>query len=163
MNVLVPTKQLVINAAFLQEIKDSNQDLWLVLSAIRGTCQLQDEPIAVLRLLIEQLDQLRDLLAFQFTLEESYGWIEVERPASGLPPEQSAPSIAPSELPNQHCALYLDVSDLVEQAEELQYRGVNLMALKTLLESTIRFDAKLREHEALEQELIVAGLPTGTT
>ena len=55
---------------------------------------------------------------------------------------------------SQHGILYLRLTDLAEQAEELQYRGVEQTQLKRLIEQTCDFDAQLREHERLESELI---------
>jgi hypothetical protein len=50
--------------------------------------------------------------------------------------------------------LYMQLSDLAEQAEELQYRGVESSQLRILVERTREFDAELREHERTENELI---------
>ena len=48
----------------------------------------------------------------------------------------------------------MQLSDLAEQAEELQYRGVEVDQLGRLLERTREFDAELRSHERAELELI---------
>ena len=143
-----PTKTLTVNPAFLQEIKDSNPDLWDTVHQVRQTCQCEEEPARTARSLARLLDGLRDHLALQFSLEESYGYMEVPQ----------SPSSVNSELANrahsQHCALYLRLSELAEQAEELQYRGVELTQLRKLVQSTQAFDAALREHEQTEHELI---------
>ena len=59
-----------------------------------------------------------------------------------------------SRTQTQHGMLYMQLSDLAEQAEELQYRGVEPTHLRTLVEQTIAFDEALREHERSENELI---------
>jgi hypothetical protein len=142
-------KTLVVNPAFLQEIKDSNPDLWDTVHQLRQVCECDDDEYArVSRQLTRLLDGLRDQLALQFSLEESYGYVAV--------PDQ--PSQALGELAfraqSQHGMLYLRLSDLAEQSEELQYRGVEPSQLRVLIERTREFDADLREHERTENELI---------
>lgn len=142
------TKSLVVNPAFLQEIKDSNPDLWHTIHQLRRVCDSNDEPAKLSRQLTRLLDSLRDQLALQFSLEESYGYMAV--------PQNPSPTLG--ELANraqsQHGILYIRLSELAEQAEELQYRGVEQSQLVALVEQTCDFDAQLREHERLENELI---------
>ena len=142
------TKTLAVNPAFLQEIKDCNPDLWETIESVRQTCHCDDDPAVVSRRLTKQLDQLRDQLALQFSLEESYGYVEVPEPSSRVLGELA------SRTQMQHGMLYMQLSDLAEQAEELQYRGVESAHLRTLIEQTIAFDEALREHERTENELI---------
>lgn len=148
MAVATLTKTLVVNPAFLQEIKDSNPDLWDLVSQLEGIGQVLDEPAPILRRLTRLLDDLRDQLALQFSLEESYGYIEVSSPASRVTGELAI--LAHS----QHTMLYLQLSDLAEQAEELQYRGVELQQLRELVDRSYQFHNDLREHEQTEDELI---------
>jgi hypothetical protein len=81
-----PTNTLVVNPAFLQEIKDSNPDLWDTVHQLRQVCESDDdEPSKVSRQLTRLLDGLRDQLALQFSLEESYGYVAVpDRPSEAL-------------------------------------------------------------------------------
>ena len=154
MNTTTSTKTLVVNAAFLQEIKDSNPDLWYAVHRLRGLCESQQEPAHLARQLVRQLDELRDLVALQFALEESYGFVEITA-VSGDRDRTLAPlADGCSRVQSQHCALYLQLSDLAERAEELQYCGVAAAQLRELIEQTRRFDADLREHENFETELI---------
>jgi len=148
MAVATPTKTLVVNPAFLQEIKDSNPDLWNLIRQLEGIIQILDEPAAILRRLTRLLDDLRDQLALQFSLEESYGYIEVSSPASRVIGELAV------RAHSQHTMLYLQLSDLAEQAEELQYRGVELQQLRELVDRSCQFHSDLREHERTEDELI---------
>jgi hypothetical protein len=46
------------------------------------------------------------------------------------------------------------LSELAEQAEELQYRGVESSQLRILVQRARDFDTELREHERAENELI---------
>ena len=142
------SKTLVVNPAFLQEIKDSNPDLWETIAQLRQVCHCDDEPVNVSRRLTRLLDALRDQLALQFTLEESYGYVAV--------PSQSSQVLSDlaTESQSQHGMLYMQLSDLAEQAEELQYRGVEASQLRMLVQRTCEFDAELREHEQRENELI---------
>ena len=144
----IHTNTLTVNPAFLQEIKDSNPDLWDTVHQLRQACECEEEPAKTARSLARLLDGLRDHLALQFSLEESYGYLEV--------PSQPCRAIGElaTQTQSQHCALYLRLSELAEQAEELQYRGVEPTQLRKLVQSTQDFDAQLRDHEQTENELI---------
>ncbi len=149
MAVATLSKTLTVNPAFLQEIKDSNPDLWDAVSQLSQIDQAAGEPTRILRSLVRLLDDLRDQLALQFSLEESYGYIEVPAQAcSGVTGELAI------RTQSQHGTLYLRLSDLAEQAEELQYRGVVSQRLRELIVSTDEFHSDLREHEQMEKELI---------
>jgi hypothetical protein len=142
------TKTLVVNPAFLQEIKDSNPDLWETVHQLRQVCECDDEPGKVSRQLTRLLDDLRDQLALQFSLEESYGYVAAVDHPSQVLSELSA------RTRHQHGMLYMQLTDLAEQAEELQYRGVEPKQLRVLVQRTREFDAQLRDHEQSESELI---------
>ncbi len=104
------------------------------------------------RLLVALLSQLRDQLAFAFSLEEAYGFIEGCR---GI-----APIIAQRAqlAKQQHRELYLVIHELCETAEEAQYRGVADREFNELLSAAADFDAQFRAHEQLESELMTDGL-----
>ncbi|WP_146524615.1 hypothetical protein [Novipirellula artificiosorum] len=94
------------------------------------------------------LDELRDHLAMQFALEECYGYMEV-------PADASRGNTALAETARaEHCSLYLELSEMVERAEEYQYRGIAVANLQQLIQATRQFDARLQEHERTENELI---------
>jgi len=162
------TRYWFVNAAFLQEIKDSNPNLWHEVHRLRTLCELDpidiEKPQATIRELVACLDELRDLLALQFALEESYGLIAADSEAAYRIAESM--SVAEQNLAeherqamvravtDQHRCLYLQLIDLVEQAEELQYRGCDVPCLKTLTQTIERFTCDLTAHERLEAELI---------
>lgn len=148
MMVHTSTKTLGINAAFLQEIKDSHPDLAHAVHALRATYHSEDVPSQTARRLVRLLDELRDFLAFQFALEESYGYIECAQPVSETLSEMAETARG------QHCGLYLELSGLCEQAEELQYRGFACDNVRQLIHDTEQFDARLIQHERLEAQLI---------
>ena len=107
------------------------------------------------RSLARLLDALRDHLALQFSLEESYGYLELAEPPCRQLGELATQTHA------QHCSLYLQLSELAEQAEELQYRGVEPTQLRKLVQAAQSFDARLRNHEQLENELIERSFGSG--
>ena len=149
MVTMTSLKTLVVNPAFLQEIKDGNPGLWHSLHQLRQLCQSNEDEVQVAKRLVCVLDELRDRVATQFALEESFGYIEV--------PALSNLSIA-NELAerakHQHYKLYLNLSELAERAEEVQYRGAVRERLQSLIASAKQFDDDLRAHEFLETELI---------
>ncbi len=143
----------VINSAFLQEIKDSNPNYWVALRRLPETCVETDEPMVACNLLTRAIDDLRDAVALQFSLEESYGFVEVRRIRSTRRIRLDLHEKA-VKLQQDHRRLYLELSELAEQAEELQYRGARPALLRQLMARTLEFEAKLRQHERAETELI---------
>jgi hypothetical protein len=153
-----PPATLMVNPAFLQEIKDSNPDLSVTLVTFRQLLRGSEAPLDATsrgdvtcdtcHRLTRLLDDLREHLALQFLLEESYGYLSIPDPTSRILGQQTR------RVQAQHQTLYLQLSDLAEQAEELQYRGAQRSELQILLHRARQFDANLREHEAAESELI---------
>ena len=142
------TATLVVNPAFLQEIKDSNPDLYQSIEQLREFCRSDDEPGKRCRRLTRLLDSLRDQLALQFSLEESYGYLSVPHHPSRTLGELAA------QTQSEHGMLYMQLSELAEQAEELQYRGVELKQLHRLIDRSCDFYDQLQQHEQSEHELI---------
>ena len=139
---------IVVNAAFLQEIKDSNPGLYRTIDQIQSVCETDGPPNRVCRDLTRLLDRLREQIALQFSLEESYGYLLVSSDSNGICGESAV------EIQAEHGMLYMQLSDLAEQAEELQYRGVEPRQLRELIENAREFEFRLREHEQAENELI---------
>lgn len=156
MGVTTSAKTLTVNSAFLQEIKDSNLNLWQSLEQMVAVCQSRQERARRLRQLVPILGEVRDLLALQFALEETYGYMEVP---SAIAPVNNH---LLQDIRSQHSALYLMVSELVERAEELQYRGVNherSPQVDRLIDDVYQFELRFRDHERLEQDLIACSRP----
>ncbi|TWU01458.1 hypothetical protein [Neorhodopirellula pilleata] len=163
-----PQTVWLVNAAFLQEIKDSNPHLWHEFHRLRTLSQLEqpdcETPQQAIKGLAQCLDGIRDLLALQFTLEESYGLIAT--PLTPSPYGQPSPEAMRRQeviderqmmvrhVIDQHRCLYLQIVDLVEQAEELQYRGCDSNCLRLFAEKVERFSCDFTAHERLEGELI---------
>ena len=112
MAVLTSTATVTINPAFLQEIKEVNQELWQCFADLRLRCS---RPIAtgMCRHLVDWLSELRDQLALHFALEEAYGYFDE--------PLHAAPQLAEKaeRLRMEHQELYSEFSDLVDRAEKM--------------------------------------------
>lgn len=142
-----------VNAAFLQEVKEANTQLWSILRSLRELRVHLGEPIEKSRLLVTALGELRDAISLEFSLEETYGYID----SVSVPPLPFGCADA-SVAKAQHRELYLQLHELCEQAEEAQYRGTISRDLNQYLESFRSFDDAMVAHESLENELIRCGL-----
>ena len=142
-----------VNAAFLQEVKDSNLPLWSTLHELRELPSSSLEPIEASRILVTKLGDLREHMALEFTLEETYGYIHTPSSRQTVCGHADA-----SAARMQHGELYLEVHDLCEQAEEAQYRGTISRDLAAFVKAFREFDENFRAHEELEAELIRYGL-----
>ena len=147
MTVLTSTGTVTVNAAFLEEIKEVNQELWQLLGDLRHRCQ---RPVAPghCRLLIDKLCQLRDQLALHFALEEAYGYFD--------DPVDVAPQLSrqAQRLRAEHKELYLDFCELVDHAERMFYEEQHAALALWLGPHFLQFDRRLRDHEEQEHELI---------
>ena len=147
MSIVTMTGTVTVNAAFLQEIKEVNQDLWTLLKELRHRCQ---RPIAPgqCRMLIDKLCQLRDQLALHFSLEEAYGYFD--------DPIDVAPQLSrqSEQLRAEHKELYVDLCDLVERAERMFYDEQHAALTLWIGPQFLEFDKRLRHHEEAENELI---------
>ncbi len=138
----------IVNAAFLQEVKDSNLKLWSVLRELREIEVGNLEPRELSREFVELLSELRDAISLEFSLEETYGFIEGASRIGGI----GMPDAGLAKI--QHRELYLQLHELCEQVEEAQYRGTISRDISMYLETFDRFDSVLRAHEEFEAELI---------
>lgn len=148
MSGLTFTRTLTVNPAFLQEIKDVNEELWQTLDELRHRCQ---RPIAPghCRQLLERFATLRDQLALHFALEEAYGYFE--DPAY-VPVDMGE---CAERLRQEHRSLYLSLCRLVEQAEALFYGLQHTELAAWIGPEFLKFDRALCDHESRENELIL--------
>jgi hypothetical protein len=148
MTVITLTGTITVNAAFLQEIKEVNHELWDLLKHLRHRCQ---RPIAPgqCRQLIDKLGQFRDQLALHFSLEEAYGYFE--------DPVEVAPQLCrqAERLRAEHKELYLDLCDLIERAERMFYDEQHAALALWIGPEFLEFDQRIRSHEERENELIM--------
>jgi hypothetical protein len=148
MTVITTTGTITVNAAFLQEIKEVNHELWDVLAQLRHRCQRPIAPSSC-RQLIDRLCQLRDQLALHFSLEEAYGYFE--------DPIDVAPQLsrAAERLRAEHKELFLDLCDLFERAERMFYDEQHAALALWIGPEFLDFDSRLRSHEERENDLIM--------
>ena len=147
MPVLTTTGTVTVNAAFLEEIKEVNQELWQLLTDLRHRCQRPIAP-AHCRLLIDKLCQLRDQLALHFSLEEAYGYFD--------DPIDVAPQLShqAEQLRGEHKELYLEFCDLADHGERMFYEERHAALALWIGPQFLELDQRLREHERRENELI---------
>jgi len=148
MTVVTTTGTITVNAAFLQEIKEVNQELWDLLAQLRHRCQRPIAPGSC-RQLIDRLCQLRDQLALHFSLEEAYGYFE--------DPIDVAPRLSreADHLRAEHKELFCDLCDLVERSERMFYDEQHAALALWLGREFLDFDGRLRKHEERENDLIM--------
>ena len=147
MAVSTLTSTVTVNAAFLQEIKEVNHELWQLLADLRHRCQRPIAPGSC-RSLVEKLCQLRDQLALHFALEEAYGYFE--------DPVDVAPQLCrqAEALRSEHQRLYAQLSGIVDRAERMFYDDRHAALAVWLGPEFLDFDALLRKHEERENDLI---------
>ncbi len=150
-------KTTIVNAAFLQEVKDSNLRLWSVLHELRDLQIGFSETRQLTRELVLLLSELRDAFALEISLEETYGFIEGAARVSSL----GSPDARLSKV--HHRELYLQLNELCEKVEEAQYRGTIGRDMQIYLDEFERFDVAFRAHEDFEMELIRCALGARTT
>jgi len=109
----VMTRTVTVNAAFLQEIKEDNQELWSLLERLQITLLTEWPPRVSRRQLHDALACLRDQLAMHFALEEAYGYFE---DAIEVAPRFS---IKADRLRGEHDDFYVEMCDIVDHAEQL--------------------------------------------
>jgi hypothetical protein len=143
------TSTVTINAAFLQEIKEVNEDLWRLLDEVKHLCsdahyvQLQG------RRVVDRIAELRDQLAMHFALEEAYGYFD--------DPLRVAPrlSIAASQLRDEHQLLYTRIRDLADEIDGMFRAGVLAQSGARIVELFVDYYGRLQQHENRENELIL--------
>lgn len=142
-----------VNAAFLQEVKDSNPQLWATLRELRELTTSREDSQDISRTFVTRLGELRDCLGLGFSLEETYGYIQGVNFPSSLFGIADALTVK-----MQHRDLYLRLHEICEMVEEAQYRGTICRDLPMFKESFETFDSCFRAHEDLESELIRCSL-----
>jgi hypothetical protein len=152
MSTAIATATVTLNAAFLQEIKEVNDELWSLLARIRHACS---RPVALsgnCHYFVNMLLELRDQLALHFALEEAYGYFD--------DPVDVSPHTCyeADRLRNEHRRLYSHLSDLVERAEMILEEGQHALLTTSVPGQFILFDEALQNHEHRENELLMTML-----
>ena len=147
----ITTRRVTVNAAFLQEIKEVNHDLWRLLADVRRMCDTPATIDSAPRRFFGLVEELRDQLALHFALEEAYGYFD--------DPIDVAPRLCrqANELRAEHDELYLMIVDLSETSEVLTQPDRVIGTVLTAVAQFQAFDQRFHRHEALENELIMQG------
>mgnify|MGYP002622022752 CR=1 FL=1 len=145
----IVTRALTLNAAFLQEIKEDNRLLRELLAQTSSVFEDLGEGFPPHRDVVDLLWRLRDQLAMHFALEDAYGYFDdaiAEAPRLSQQAEQ---------LRRQHDDLFLQICELVEEAEQLLYGERAEQNRATLAASYRSFHVTFHEHESHENRLIL--------
>lgn len=141
--------KLTINAAFLKEIKDDNLTLYSLLENLRSFWLVNDPLVLTPEWFSVLVNQLRDQLAFHFTLEENFGYFD--HPVK-FDPILSADA---QRLRNQHTELYLEISLIAEKSEDVLYPDFDESRYTSLVKQFKTFYKTFQQHEVAEFDLIM--------
>lgn len=154
----ISTGTVTVNAAFLREIKEDNQELRTLLADLHHRLQRPIESDEC-RSIIDRLYPLLDTLAMHFSLEEAYGYFD--------DPLEVAPQFSQraDRLRLEHGELYQALRDLIEWAEQMffdeRHQELALCFLQAVLGPRfLKFERWLRRHEIDEQALICEAYTT---
>lgn len=148
---MATTLTVVLNPAFLREIKEDDRRLRELLSQLRSHFELPPHPARCAEGL-ELLAACRDQLATHFTLEEAYGYFE--------DPIEAAPQLcqAAEALLEEHGPLFAAFRELADAAEQAVRDRDLAASWGAVAERFALCDMMLQEHESRENELIRQGL-----
>ena len=139
------------NVAFLLEIKSDFGFRDLLLQVRSRLCPSPANDLVDARQAADLLNDLRDELETYFALEEFYGYFkhaELDNP----PVSKKA-----SRLKGEHETLYLELSRVIEMAQQLVYRECGSeVTVRTVGEAFEQFYNNLMRHEEAEMNLVMA-------
>ncbi len=143
------TSTVTVNAAFLQEIKEVNLDLWRLLDEVKFRCSDVHHVVLQGRRVVDQVAELRDQLAMHFALEEAYGYFD--------DPIRVAPrlSAAAHQLRDEHQLLYELIRDFADEVDGIFRAGMLAQIGTRVVERFGEFYDRLQQHEKRENELIL--------
>lgn len=138
-----------VNAAFFREIKEDDVRLKELLHELADQWELVMPPGRQLPILISLVEALRDQIAMHFALEEAYGYFDDAIEAA---PQLSSPA---ESLRGEHIALYEQIRDLADRADDLRRTPAPDVAFQEISVRIKAFCDQLCEHEQRENELIL--------
>ncbi len=143
------TSTVTVNAAFLQEIKEVNEDLWKLLDEVKQLCGNPQNVQLQGRQVVEMLAELRDQLAMHFALEEAFGYFN--------DPVRVAPHLcdAASSLRDEHQTLFTLVRDLADEVDGLYRAGSLPQNGPRVVQRFREYYDRFQQHENRENELIL--------
>jgi hypothetical protein len=151
MSTITSTATMMVNAAFLQEVKDSHLQFWSDLDDLKHLLASDSEPREQSIQLVRILNDLRDSIALEFSLEDTYGYIQGSRFANYVAAARA------TQARRQHGELYLQLHEILERAEEAQYRGTISRDYAEFVTACEEFLDAMQAHEELESDLIRQG------
>lgn len=141
------TGAITVNVAFLKEIKEDNVHFGELLEAIKMSLEtgsrVQD------RVLAELLGRLRDELETHFALEEFYGYFK-----DATVQNNQVGKVA-QRLCGEHVILFVQLNDLVEDAERLLYKEPPRRTKEEVMSGFGDFYNSLKKHEQDEMLLMM--------
>jgi hypothetical protein len=137
----------VVNSAFMNELKECNSTLWEDVNTLGSYTQepfcadwVEGEAGALLR-------RLRDELASQFRLEETFGYV-------AGPSHHQDPNV--TKAMDQHLGIVLMCVALSEQLDDYEYGGTLSSEALGIWHQMKKLYERIMEHEALERRLCAA-------
>ncbi len=148
----VLTRTITVNAAFLQEIKEDNRELRRLIQYASDLLATSTTGPNAMRDAANMLAELRDQFAMHFSLEEAYGYFD---DAIDVEPRLSEKA---ESLRLEHETLFLEICEVVEQAERLLYHEPSAQTLKRIEARFMAFRHRFQSHETREEDLIMQSL-----
>lgn len=143
-------RRLTVNAAFLKDIKDDNRHLKSLLEEIATVSGHPEVATNHWPEITRLYGELRDQLAFHFSLEEAYGYFDS---AIDAEPHLSAQS---ESLRGDHPKLFAMIRDLADRASEISPERKEKIV--SVLKDYETFFVRFRKHEEAETLLILHAL-----
>ena len=144
------TRGLSVNAAFMKDIKDDNRELKHLLDQLTPMTVHPETAANHWDEITRLLADLRDQLAFHFSLEEAYGYFDQA--------VESEPQLRVSAglLRSEHTELFENACGLADQVVEISAEEGKLIG--KFLTKLKKFRLQFERHEEAELELILDAL-----
>jgi len=148
----ISARTITVNAAFLREIKEDNEELRSQLAELHRRFQRPIE-LGECRPMIDRLYPLLEAVVLYFDLEETYGYFD-----NPLDEDPKFSDLA-SSVRNQHRELHSALIALIEWAERMFHsqrprRQAWKLLQENLAQHFLEFERRLRRHELAETALI---------
>ena len=143
-------RRLSVNAAFMKDIKDDNRELKRLLDEIQPLMEHPEKAANHWQEIIALVSDLRDQLAFHFSLEEAYGYFDE---AIETEPQLS---VQAESLRSEHGVLFNQICKLVESCADLDVEDHDKIGKS--LDTFRAFELKFQRHEEAELKLILAAM-----
>ena len=143
-------RRLSVNAPFMKDIKDDNRELKRLHDEIQPLIEHVEKAVNHWAEVVLLVGELRDQLAFHFSLEEAYGYFDE---AIETEPQMSVRAEA---LRGEHSHLFNELCQLAEAFTDLEPSDHD--RVEEAVESLMAFQAKFQHHEEAELKLILAAM-----